>query len=207
LTVTSSLGGSDSRAIAVKPVYKASTPVSLAPGATVTPNGLNPSVNWTISGGVAPYKVRVNWGDGSTIPVTQNAAGIGTLAHTFVSARTYTVTVFVTDAGVAGSNQTTAKSVVSVPTAATMATVSGLVTKSTGAGFSGVQMVLRLASNGQAKYITVTNATGNYLFSGVTPTAYTLTATATGATFPAPVAVSVVGSTPVSVATITAVTP
>jgi hypothetical protein len=180
LTVSKN-GNTASISKAVFPRYAASSPVTLGAGATVTPNGFSPSVNWTISNGVAPYLVRVNWGDGTTTPVTQNTAGPGTLAHTFVTARTYTVTVFVTDAGVGGSNQTTAKSTIPVVITASASAVTGLVSTSTATPIANAALTLKLGT--VVKYLAYSNASGNYTFTGVAAGTYTLSAVKSGFTF------------------------
>jgi hypothetical protein len=196
LTVTASTGSS-SASKAVTPKYVAATPTSLGAGLTVTPNGFSPAVNWNVTGGVAPYKVRVNWGDGTTIPLTQAAVGPGTLSHTYVTARTYTVSVYVIDSGVNGSNQTSATATASIVIAPSSITVSGLVTRSNGTTpVSAVAMTLKQGT--VVKKLAYTDASGNYTMTGVAAGSYTLTATRSGYTFPAPVAVTV-GAVPVTV--------
>jgi hypothetical protein len=169
----------------VTPTYVAANPTSLS-GVSVTPSGFSPTVNWTVSNGVAPYKMRVNWGDGSTSLSTQASAGAGSLLHTYVTAKTYTVTVSATDSGVNGSNVTSASA--STTVTITAPTVSGKVTQSNGTTpIAGVYMYLKLS--GVTKKIAVTDASGNYTMTGVAAGTYTLTATKSGVTFPAPVAV------------------
>jgi predicted CXXCH cytochrome family protein len=197
LTVTSSTGFDGSVSKAVTPVYMAEHPTSLGAGLTVTPGGYTPTVNWTVSGGVAPYTVRVNWGDGTTVPVTQPAAGPGSMSHTYAIANTYTVSVYVIDSGVNGSNQTSATATTSVTIVPSSTTVSGRVTRSNGTTpISTVAMTLKQGT--VVKKLAYTDASGNYTMTGVAAGNYTLTATKSGYTFPAPVPVPV-GAVPVTV--------
>jgi protocatechuate 3,4-dioxygenase beta subunit len=89
-----------------------------------------------------------------------------------------------------------------VTIAPSASTVSGLVTTSTGTPISGAAVTLGISDtfgNRVVKYLAYTNATGNYTFSGVKPTTYTLKAVKSGVTFPAPVSIPVVsGSNPQS---------
>jgi len=193
LTVTSSTGGSDSTSLTVTPKYMAATPTALS-GVSVTPSGLSATANWTVAGGVAPYTVRINWGDGTVVPVTQPAAGPGTLSHTYATARTYTVSVYVIDSGVNGSNQTSATVSTTVTTVASSVTVSGTVTRVGGVTpISGASVTLKL--NGVAKKLAYTDASGNYTMTGVAAGTYTVTVAKSGLTFTNPAAtVSVTAS-------------
>jgi hypothetical protein len=201
LTITSSTGFSNSTSQAVTPIYVAEHPTSLGAGVTVTSAGFTATVNWTVSGGIAPYNVRVNWGDGTTVPMTQPAAGPSSLSHTYVTAKTYTVSVYVIDSGVNGSNMTSASA--SNTVTITAPTVSGKVTQSNGTTpIAGAYLYLKLS--GVTKKISVTDASGNYTMTGVAAGLYTLTATKSGVTFPAPVAVdTTAGGQTVNISSIT----
>ena len=162
LTVSDTTTGGDSSITkTVTPQYMAATPTALT-GVSVTPTGLSATANWTLAGGVAPYMVRVNWGDGTTNPVTQPLAGAGTLSHNYAAARTYTVSVYAIDSGVNGSNQTSATVTTSVTTVASSVTVSGLVSRLSGTPVSGASVSLKL--NGVTKKLAYTDASGNYSF-------------------------------------------
>ncbi|HTT25928.1 MAG TPA: hypothetical protein VMH90_03045 [Thermoplasmata archaeon] len=58
-----------------------------APTVTLTPNPALPgdlvAVEWTIAGGVGPYAVDVDFGDGMRTSVAQSGAGSGTVFHRF----------------------------------------------------------------------------------------------------------------------------
>jgi hypothetical protein len=195
LTVTSSLGGSDSTSLAVTPKYVAGNPTSLDGSLSVVTTGFTSTVGWTVSGGVAPYTIRANWGDGQINTISSAPAGAGSLGHTYVTAGTYTVTVSATDTGVGGSNMTTAVKNAKVMIASV--TVSGLVTNATGSVLSNVSMTL----SGAKTYLATTDATGNYTFPNVSPGTYTMTAVKTGYTFnvPAATGIAVDGTTNVTV--------
>jgi PKD repeat protein len=181
LMVTSS-SGSSSISKPVTPV--GTTPTSLGAGLTVTPNGFSPSVTWTVSGGVAPYTIYVNWGDNANSSTPQASAGAGSASHTYLSSGIYTVTVIAKDSGVNGVNITTATAAISVTIAPV--SVSGLVTTSTGTPLSGVSLSLQLA--GVTKKITTSAADGTYSFTNVAPGCYTVVASKSGYTFANPVA-------------------
>jgi hypothetical protein len=197
LTVTTSTGFRSNTSKAVMPVYVAEHPTSLGAGLTVTPGGFSPTVNWTISGGVPPYTGRVNWGDGTTVPVTQPAAGPGSMSHTYVNANTYTVSVYVIDAGMNGSNQTSATATTSVTIVPSAVNVSGTVTRVGGVTpVSGASVTLKL--NGVAKKLAYTNASGNYTMTGVAAGTYTVTVAKSGLIFANPAATVPVTSSDVT---------
>jgi len=188
LTVTTSTGFSSSTSKSVTPKYVAEHPTVFSAPLTVTPGGYTPTLNWSISGGVAPYTVLINWGDGTTTSATQPAAGPGSLSHTYVTAKQYTVNVIATDSGVSGSNVTSASASTTLVIAPISATVSGKVTRSNGTTpISSVAMTLKQGA--VVKKLAYTDASGNYTMTGVAAGTYTLTATRSGYTFPAPVVV------------------
>jgi hypothetical protein len=137
--------------------------------------------------------VRVNWGDGSVVPVTQPLAGAGSLIHNFATARTYTVTVYALDSG-SGGNQTSSTVTTTVTTAASSATVSGLVTRLSGTPVSGAAVTLKVGN--VVKKLAYTNASGNYSISGVATGTYDVYVVKSGVTFAVPAAtgISVSGS-------------
>ena len=193
LTVTdTNTGGVNSTSKTVTPKYSAGIPTALT-GVSVTPAGLSATANWTLGGGVAPYMVRVNWGDGSVVPVTQPLAGAGSLIHNFATARTYTVTVYALDSG-SGGNQTSSTVTTTVTTAASSATVSGLVTRLSGTPVSGAAVTLKVGN--VVKKLAYTNASGNYSISGVATGTYDVYVVKSGVTFAVPAAtgISVSGS-------------
>jgi hypothetical protein len=188
LTVSSNLGGNNSTSLAVTPAYVAEHPTSLGAGVTVTPNGFSPAVGWSVSDGIAPYTVRINWGDGTIVAVTQPTAGPGILSHTYSISGNFTVTVYVTDSGANGINVTTATASTGVTIAPV--SVSGLVKSSTGIPLSGVSLSLQLS--GVTKKVTTTAADGTYALTNVAPGTYTLTATKSGCTFASPAVTGIV---------------
>ena len=195
LTVSDTTTGGDSSITkTVTPQYMAATPTALT-GVSVTPTGLSATANWTLAGGVAPYMVRVNWGDGTTDPVTQPLAGAGTLSHNYAAARTYTVSVYAIDSGVNGSNQTSATVTTSVTTVASSVTVSGLVSRLSGTPVSGASVSLKL--NGVTKKLAYTDASGNYSIAGVASGTYTIVVAKSGVTFTNPAATITVAASPV----------
>jgi hypothetical protein len=202
-TVTLTIQGLASKSKTVTPAYVASTP-TLVSGLTVTLAGFHATANWTVANGVAPYKVQVSYGNGTVQNLTQ-ASAAGTWSWDYVTAGTYTVKVSATDSGDGkGGNMTTSVAKTSVTIAASASTVSGLVTTSTGTPISGAAVTLTNANN-VVKYLAYTNASGNYLMSGVIDKTYTLKAVKGGVTFPAPVSITTSGV--FSAPTITAVTP
>jgi hypothetical protein len=196
-------GMSRSTSHSVTPVYVAATPMSLS-GVNMTPSGYSPTVNWSIGGGVAPYTISTNWGDGLNSSTSQASAGAGSASHTYVSSGTYTVTITAKDSGVGGINITTAKATINVTLAPVSA--SGLVTTSTGTPLSGVS--LSLQTGGVTKKMATSLTNGTYSFPNVAPGNYTVTATKSGYTFASPAAsVSVSGSGDVTITTIAANSP
>jgi hypothetical protein len=173
----------------VTPVYVAATPTSVT--GTVTASGFTATANWTVAGGVAPYRMRIKWGDGTDSKFTQLASGASTTTHTYVYAGTYAVTVAATDSGSNGSNMTTSSFSNTVTVSG--ATISGLVTSSTGTPVGGAYLyLLKSTPTGTVtKKISVSNTTGTvgaYSMTNVNPGVYTLTASKSGYTF-APAAV------------------
>lgn len=56
------------------------------------------SITLTLSGGVQPYKLLINWGDGTTFSQDIERQGDYTFTHKYESAKTYSVNALLTDA-------------------------------------------------------------------------------------------------------------
>ena len=146
------------------------------------PNGFSPTVNWTVSGGVAPYTMQITWGDGASSGAIQQLPGAGALSHTYANSGIYTVNVAATDSGDQGSHISTATA--SIGVTINPVSLSGLVTTYTGTPLSGVSLNLQLA--GAAKQITTTVSNGTYTFTNVSPGTYSILASKSGSTFNTP---------------------
>lgn len=181
LTVKSSFDGSTdsmSQVITAAPVIGAPTVVS---GLTASAAGFSPTLSWNVTGGSAPYKIKINWGDGVNEPVITQPGSVGSFAHAFVTARTYTVSVTATDSGVNGSNMTASTQKVAVTISAASSVVTGQVTTNTATPIANVALTLKVGT--VVKYLAYSNASGNFTFSAVAPGTYTLSATKSGFTF------------------------
>jgi hypothetical protein len=119
------------------------------------------------------------------------------LSSTYVTAGTYTVSVYAIDSGVNGSNQTSQTVSTAVTVAPISATVSGAVTRLGGVTpVTGASVVLKL--NGVVKKLAYTDAGGNYSITGVASNTYTVVVAKSGLTFTNPAATITVVSTPVT---------
>jgi hypothetical protein len=128
--VTDSGGASGTATVAVSAV--APPPLAVTPGANQTVNeGAATTYSLgSFSGGVGPYTVSVDWGDGSTPSSFTAAAGAISAAHTYANDRAtaYSVTVKVTDSAggsASGTFSVTVKNVapavsITTPTAGTI---------------------------------------------------------------------------------------
>jgi len=172
---------------AVSPKYMAINKTLLS-APTASANGLSASVNWSVSGGIPGYTINAVWGDGASQNVTQPAAGAGLLSHTYVSAKTYTVSVTATDSGDNGSNVTSASGSTTVTVIAPV--VSGTVMR-----LGGVTPVagatITLKQNGVIKKMTTTASNGTYAITGVLAGVHDVYAAKSGVTFASPAAASV----------------
>jgi hypothetical protein len=181
LTVTASTGRSSSASKSVMPKYVASTPTAVS--ITSAPvSGYGVTVNYTLSGGIAPYTVKATWGEGSTETATGVAGGANAAPHSYLNAGTYTVTITATDSGMNGGYVTTSSKTTSVTILPSLVTISGLVTRANGTTpVASASVALRL--NGVARKLVYTAADGAFTFTGVAPGAYTVTAAKSGLTF------------------------
>jgi hypothetical protein len=142
------------------------------------------TVNYTLSGGIAPYTVKTTWGDGRTETVAGVAGGANAVPHSYLNAGTYTVTITATDSGMNGGYVTTGSRTTSVTILPSVVTISGLVTRANGTTpVASASVALKL--NGVARKLTYTNAGGAFTFTGVAPGTYTVTAAKSGLTFAA----------------------
>jgi hypothetical protein len=180
LTVTASTGGSNSASQAVTPKYVGSHPTTVSMSATVS--GFTASGTYSVSGGIPPYTVTANWGDGSG---TSTLTG-GTFSHTYVNPGTYTITITATDSGDANGNyRTTGTASQTVTISAASSMISGIVTRANGTTpLPGARVLIKGTSPGTTSYILIAKADGTYSQSGLKAGTYDVSVTLSGYTFP-----------------------
>jgi hypothetical protein len=194
LSVTSNLGtGSTATfSLSITPAYVASTPTAVAISGTQL-SAFTATVNYTLSGGVAPYTVKTTWGDGYITTASGIASGASSTSHTYANAGTYTVTVTATDTGVNGAHVTTGTANTVVTIAQGSYTISGKVTRADGVTpVSSASVTLK--QNGVTKKLVYTNSSGDYTMTSVAPGTYTMTVAKSGLTFANPAATLTVTS-------------
>jgi hypothetical protein len=181
LTVSNSHGSSIS-SVVVTPKYVASTPTAVSISGTQV-SLYTATVNYSLSGGVAPYTVKATWGDGTVVTTSGVTAGANAVSHAYKNSGSYPVTITATDSGVNNKNVTTSYANASVTIVQSTATVSGRVTKNDGTtGIGSASVTLKL--NGVAKKLVYTDASGNFTITNVAPGVYIVTAAKSGYTFP-----------------------
>jgi PKD repeat protein len=198
LTVTGS-DRSDSKSLAVTPQYVAATPTNVV--ITSAPvSGPNVTLNYTLSGGIAPYTVKIVWGDGNIVTTPSVPAGAQSVVHNYLNPGTYTVTLNVSDTGSpVGSNVTSKSTSTTVTVGSSVLTISGLVTRPSGTPVYQAAVTLKL--NGVTKKMAYTAANGTYTFTAVSPGTYTVSAVKSPLVF-TPQTVTVISS-PVTAPTLT----
>jgi protocatechuate 3,4-dioxygenase beta subunit len=158
------------------------------------------TLNYTLSGGIAPYTVKIVWGDGNIVTTTSVPAGAQSALHNYLNPGTYTVTITAQDTGVNGGNMTTKSTSTTVIAGSSVLTISGLVTRPSGTPVYQAAVTLKL--NGIAKKMAYTAANGTYMFTAVVPGTYTVSAVKSPLVF-TPQTVTVTSS-PVTAPTLTA---
>ncbi len=186
LTVTdSATGGQSQKSLAVTPKYVAANPSTI--GITSAPVvGFGVTVNYTLGGGVAPYRVKVTWGDGYTTMQSGVASGPSSTTHTYAKTGTFKVTLTATDSGVNGL-VTTATTSTTVTITPGTGTVSGLVTRVNGTT-PVVSAAVQLKQSGVTKKLVYTNSLGVFNATAVNAGTYDIYVSKSGVTFVNPVA-------------------
>jgi hypothetical protein len=197
--VDAATGLSSSTTQTVTPRYVAANPTAVSiTGSSVLGN--TATINFTVSGGVGPYKVKTTWSDGSVTTASGVASGASSTSHTYTNTGTYTVTITATDTGVSGLVTSSSKTTSVMITPGT-GTITGLVTR-VGGTVPVASASVTLKQNGVAKKLAYTNASGTYTMTGISAGTYTLTAAKSGLTFTTSPTVVSTGSGTVTAPTI-----
>ncbi len=188
VTLTASdTNGSSTYQLPVTSKYVGSNPTKVSMSSATT-SGLATNCSYSVSGGISAYTVKITWGDGSTTTQSNLAAGQTMTTHAYISAGTYTGSIYVVDSGVNGSQKTS--STVAFNATVTLPSVSGTVTRADGTTLIGGAYVY-LMQGTTTKKIAVADASGNYTFTSVPAGSYTVKAVKSGYTFTNPPAVTV----------------
>jgi SdrD B-like domain len=178
-------GKVDIGAVEVQPAVTTSI-IVIAPAAQTAIKSVSKSISlgkFTESNATGPYKVTVNWGDGSAnTTFTATAAGtITAQSHDFATSGSKTVTVSVTDSASHSSNKATFAVTVS---AAVLGSITGTVFSDTNAngkmdsgekGIAGVKVYIDANKNGMldsGEVTVTTNSSGVYTFNGLAAGTY-----------------------------------
>jgi hypothetical protein len=157
----------------------------VSPAAQSAIRGISEAIqlgSFTRFAAAAPFKVQVNWGDGSAVTVLTLSVGgtIPATAHTFVKSGSLTVSETVTDAQAHTSNKATFKVTVSPPSGSIAGNVfrdtNANGTKDTGeGGLSGVKVFIDANKNGtldSGETNVTTDTSGNYKFANLSAGTY-----------------------------------
>ncbi len=179
VTLTAKEGnGSSTYSLQVTPEYRGSNPTTAM--VTATSSAIVTTVTWSISGGIAPYTVQINWGDGTTTLQSDIASGQATTTHAYRADAIYFGSVYIVDSGMTGK-RTTSKA--TFRAAATLIAVSGTVTRHNGKTPIANAYVY-LVEGDRVRNIAVTDTNGTFTFKRVVAGTYTVKAQATGYKFP-----------------------